>query len=185
MFVCKGCCCYCHVSHEIRNISIRQTLLPLPLRKLHLRLQLHHLPDRQHLPSQVPLDQHHLEFIKYFRVYQQNTNLDYDIHFRNATHQDSSFQDLSGRYLQSWNMNFSEYLNVVFVILASTFTITGNWVICLWQASTLIFRDTTPSTWSFTIFPRDSLLWSPGHPSLFHPRCRGSLDHLRDYTFDI
>ena len=131
MFVCKGCCCYCHVSHEIRNISIRQTLLPLPLRKLHLRLQLHHLPDRQHLPSQVPLDQHHLEFIKYFRVYQQNTNLDYDIHFRNATHQDSSFQDLSGRYLQSWNMNFSEYLNVVFVILASTFTITGNWVICL------------------------------------------------------
>jgi len=31
------------------------------------------------------------------RVYQQNTNLDYDIHFRDASHQDSSYQDLPGR----------------------------------------------------------------------------------------
>ena len=33
-------------------------------------------------------------YLLYFcRVYQQNTNLDYDIEFNNATHQDSTFQD--------------------------------------------------------------------------------------------
>ena len=34
-----------------------------------------------------------LYFLHFCRVYQQNTNLDYDIEFNNATHQDSTFQD--------------------------------------------------------------------------------------------
>ena len=42
------------MSHEVRLLPIWPALLPLPVRQLHLRLQLHHLPDRQHLPQQVP-----------------------------------------------------------------------------------------------------------------------------------